>query len=361
MKIFSIIFSLLIIFTCRAFPQQMVDNVVKYFDGVSMSAESGEGIPSDSTTHATSDSITHTADSTAHTTKDSTTHVVVDSTTRATDLTAHTVDSTAHAAVDTTPQPKYGWRHTMVGGLNLTQISFSDWSQGGQNAFAWATSIEGQSNDEEKRTSWTNSYKFGFGQTKIGGQNVRKSDDRIDLESVISYKAGKYIDPYFSATFRSQFAVGYSYDNNSYATPVSKFMDPGYMTQSLGAGFQPITEIKIRTGAALREIFASQFTNYTNDPNTNGHNKTKIEGGVQVATDIQWKLDDNLLLTSKTEMFAAFKKLDQVIVHSDNSIVAQVNSYVKVLINAQLINEAPVTPRTQVKQTLAVGLSYTIL
>jgi hypothetical protein len=348
-------------FTFTAFSQDMTTDFAANLDDVSTLTEPAVWIPNDSTVHATANSTLHTADSTTHTTTDSTTHVAVDSTRRAADLTAHTADSTAHAAMDTTPQPKYGWRHTMVGGLNLTQISFSDWSQGGQNAFAWATSIEGQSNDEEKRTSWANSYKLGFGQTKIGGQNVRKSDDRIDLESVISYKAGKYIDPYFSATFRSQFAVGYSYDNNGYATPVSKFMDPGYMTQSLGAGFQPITEIKIRTGAALREIFASQFINYTNDPNTNGHNKTKIEGGVQVATDIQWKLDDNLLLTSKSEMFAAIKKLDQVIVHSDNSIVAQVNSYVKVLINVQLINEAPVTPRTQVKQTLAIGLSYTIL
>ncbi len=361
MKNLGIIFPLLAIFTFTAFPQQLADNRATTFDGVSMSTESGQEIPNDSTTHAASDSITQTADSTAQATKDSTKHVVVDSTTQAADLTAHAADSTAHAAVDTTPQPKYGWQHTMAGGLNLTQISFSDWSQGGQSAFAWATSIEGQSNDEEKRTSWTNSYKLGFGQTKIGGQDVRKSDDRIDLESVINYKFGSYIDPYFSATFRTQFAVGYTYDKLGVATAVSKFMDPGYMTQSLGAGFQPITEIKIRAGAALREIFASQFINYTNDPNTNGHKTTKIEGGVQIATDIQWKLDDNLLLTSKTDMFAAFKKLEQAIVHSDNSIVAQVNSYVKVLINVQLINEAPVTPRTQIKETLAVGLSYTIL
>lgn len=337
MKYFSAIVFLITLCTLTAYSENMLGNTIQNPDSV------------------TTDSTKHTAsDSTAHSSADSTTHAVPDTT-------VHAADSTAHTAADTTAQQQFGWQHTMVGGLNLTQISFSDWAQGGQNAFAWAISIEGQSVDNEEKTSWSNSYKFGFGETKIGGQDVRKSDDRIDLESVINYKSGRYIDPYFSATFRSQFAVGYAYDKNGVATPVSKFMDPGYMTQSLGAGFQPITQIKLRLGAALREIFASQFLNYTNDPGTNGHKTTKIEGGAQAVTEIQWKLDDNLLLTSKIELFSAFKKFSQVIVHSDNSIVAQVNKYVKALINVQVINEAPITPRTQVKETLALGLSYTIL
>ena len=34
-------------------------------------------------------------------------------------------------------EPKYGWQKEMVGGINLTQTSLSNWTQGGENSFAW--------------------------------------------------------------------------------------------------------------------------------------------------------------------------------------------------------------------------------
>jgi hypothetical protein len=60
-------------------------------------------------------------------------------------------------------------------------------------------------------------------------------------------------------------------------------------------------------------------------------------------------------------MFAPFKQFDRVIVRSDNTIAMKVNQYVTVNFNVQLINDANVTPRTQTKEALAVGLSYTLL
>jgi hypothetical protein len=34
-------------------------------------------------------------------------------------------------------EPKYGWQKEIVGGINLTQTSLSNWTQGGENSFAW--------------------------------------------------------------------------------------------------------------------------------------------------------------------------------------------------------------------------------
>ncbi len=64
---------------------------------------------------------------------------------------------------------------------------------------------------ETEKISWNNTYKFAFGQTRLGDQGVRKTDDKIDLETVLTYKLGTMINPYFGATFKSQFASGYPY------------------------------------------------------------------------------------------------------------------------------------------------------
>ncbi|HTY36800.1 MAG TPA: DUF3078 domain-containing protein [Bacteroidota bacterium] len=263
------------------------------------------------------------------------------------------VDSAVHASGP--------WKHTMVAGLNLTQVSFTDWAQGGENADAWAVSAEGRSERNDTSTDWTNDYKFAFGQTKIGSQSTRKSDDKIDLGTVLTLKLGSYINPYAAASLKSQFAVGYIYDNAGNATAVSKFFDPAYIMQSVGAGYQPITQIKTRLGLALREILTSEFPVYADDPSTQQVEKTRIEGGAEAAVNIEWKVMDNILFTSTVELFSAFKTFDQVVVRSDNTLAAQVNKYITANFNVQLINERPVTPRTQVKQTIALGLRYAIL
>ena len=106
---------------------------------------------------------------------------------------------------------------------------------------------------------------------------------------------------------------------------------------------------------------APLYTQYADDPATTGIEKTSVKGGFESVTNVEWKVGENMLFTAKLELFSAFDKLDQVIVRSDNTLAAKVNKYVSVIVNVQLINERAVTPRTQVKQTLGLSLSYQLL
>lgn len=264
-------------------------------------------------------------------------------------------------AQDSTKVPDWGWKHSLVSGLNLTQVAFADWAQGGENALAWALSLEGKSVNDQEKNNWSNSYKLAFGQARLGGLGLRKTDDKIDLETILTYKLGTYVNPYAAATLKSQFAQGYKYDAAGNKIPVSKLFDPGYLTQSVGAGYQPMPEIKTRLGAALREIFTSEFTGYADDPTTTTIENTRVDGGLESVTDVEWKMDDNILFTSKLELFAPFKNIDEIVIRNDNTIAAAVSKYIAVNLNLQLINEKQISPRTQIKQTLAIGLRYRLL
>ena len=268
----------------------------------------------------------------------------------------------AYGQQDSSAPPKYGWAHSVVAGLTATQVSFNNWTQGGENALAYTVSLEGKSTDDLAEINWANDYKFAYGQTRLGDQGVRKTDDKIDLASVLSYKLGGVLNPYVAATFKTQFTRGYKYDGGGTATGVSDFFDPGYLTQSAGAVYQPIPEAKTRFGFALREIVTSRFAPlYTDDPSTAGVEKTRVNGGLESVTEVNWKLADNILLTSKLELFDAFNAMDVIIVRSDNTLAMKVNKYIVVNVNVQLINERPVSPRMQVKQTLALGLTYSLI
>lgn len=258
-------------------------------------------------------------------------------------------------------QPQYGWKHGLVSGLTLTQVSYTDWAQGGENSLSYTTSLDGKSMLEEQTSVWTNDYKFAFGQTRLGTQGLRKTDDKIDLSSVFTYKLGGYVDPYAAATVKTQFAKGFAYDAAGNATELSAFFDPAFLTQSAGASYQASKEVKTRLGLALREIITNNFNQYADDPTTTTVEKTKIDGGLESVTNVEWIVMENIQLTSQLELFAAFKKLDEVVVRNNTTLSAKVNQYVTVMFNVQLINEKQITPHTQIKETLALGLSYSLL
>ena len=86
-------------------------------------------------------------------------------------------------------------KNSLVAGLTLTQIAFTDWAQGGENALSYSLSADGKAEDDELGTNWTTLYKFAFGQTRLGDQGLRKTDDIIDLSTVFTYKIDKYLNP----------------------------------------------------------------------------------------------------------------------------------------------------------------------
>lgn len=268
-------------------------------------------------------------------------------------------EQAAKAGQDTTKH--YGWKHAIVTGLNLTQVSFKDWVQGGDNALAYTLWGKGSSTQQLESTDWSNNYKITFGQTRLASQGLRKTDDEVHFESLLIYKVGVHINPYVSATMRTQIAKGYKYAADQ-EIAVSKAFDPAYLTQSAGVAYKPIPEVTTRVGAGVREVLANEYAVlYTDDVETPALEKSKIQGGFESVTSVEWPFAENMLLSSSLEMFAPFKTLDQIIVRSDNTIAAKVNKYVTVNLNVALINDRRVTPRTQMKQTLALGVSYTIL
>lgn len=261
-----------------------------------------------------------------------------------------------------TAKPDYGWKHTLISTVTLTQVSYTDWAAGGDNALAYAAIADGKSVDDQINTNWATSYKFAFGQARLGGKGLRKTDDRIDLETVLTYKLGTYINPYTAGTFKTQFTEGFKYNDDGTSTRVSHLMDPAYATQSVGVGYQPVKEVKTRLGFALRETFADRYAAvYSDDPETPELETTKIEGGLESVTEAEAKVDDNILFKSKLELFAPFKQLDVIVMRMDNTLSAAISKYFNVNLNVQLINERAITPRTQVKETLSLGFTYKLL
>ncbi len=257
---------------------------------------------------------------------------------------------------------KVGWYESAVAGLNLSQVAFSDWSQGGDNSLAF--SLFGMFGANYYAMPWQleNNLKLAYGRTKLGENSFRTNDNELYLESVLTYNVdGWKVNPYFSNTVRTVLSKGYDYSVDP-AVQTSNFFDPGYITQSLGLNYDQIKGFKTRLGFAIQETITKDFNQYSDDPDTkNKIEKFKFETGLESVTEGDVEFAKNMLLNTKLRLFTRFNMLDVWDVRWDNTITAKVNDFVNVNLNVLIIYEKSQSLRTQIKEALQLGFTYTIL
>jgi hypothetical protein len=255
-----------------------------------------------------------------------------------------------------------GWKVNAVVGAGLSQASFSNWAQGGENSFAYTLSGLMNGTLHGERTRWSNTLSLRYGQAKLGDDEAKKTDDEIYFESIFVYRAWTPFHTYAAATLRTQFAPGYDYPDNAPRVRVSKFFDPAYLTQSVGVIYEPSTIFTSRLGVALREVLTSEFPLYADDPETVTEiEKTRVDVGMEWVSTLKYEFLPNMVYASRLELFAPFDAFDRVVVRWDNVISGKINDWFSVNLGWQMLNDVNVTPRTQWKQTLTLGVSYQLL
>ncbi len=253
------------------------------------------------------------------------------------------------------------WIPTMVTGLNISQIAFSNWTQRGSNAFTWT--VTGKVGLDYKSDGWLlrNRAKAAYGRTKLGGQGYITNDNELFLENVLSYSAGWATDPFFSNTVITTLTKGYNYNSG---TPIliADFFDPGYVTQSLGFSYGKLKFVATRLGLATQEVFANKHREYTDNPKTPDKVEAfKLETGFESVSQTKVHVADNILLTSGVRLFTRFENLTVWDVRWDNVIAAKVNSFINVNFNYQLVYQQDQSTTTQMKEGLQLGVVYTVL
>lgn len=131
--------------------------------------------------------------------------------------------------------------HWKTGGIfsaAVSQGTQQNWAAGGDHSsFTLGTRGNLYANYADKRNNWDNNLDMAFGYLNTSSTGAQKSDDRINIYSKYGYRFSNYW--YYSAmiSFRSQFANGYNYPDDS--TIVSHFLAPAYVLASLGFNFKP--------------------------------------------------------------------------------------------------------------------------
>ncbi len=252
-----------------------------------------------------------------------------------------------------------GWKRTASGLANLSQSYFDNWTKGGSDALNWEINLAGSAVLDSTDYTWESKGKAAYGQTKIANLDARKSSDELALETIYTRKLNAWINPFASASVQSQFMPGYTYNSaGDTSTRVSGSFDPSYAMQTLGVGYNWEKELQLRLGGALKETFSSKRFGYADKKSTAKIETFKPEPGASFTANYQKGLMENILLNSTLDIFANFKGIDQVDTRWENTITAKINTYVNVNFGLDILYDKDLSTRRQIKENLAVGISF---
>ena len=264
------------------------------------------------------------------------------------------------------------WKLKSLHSLNGTQSSFVNWNAGGRNNISLNASILASANFNKEMWSWSNDLSLAFGGIKYLDESevfmYQKTDDKIDLSSMAGIRISKKFLISLNAGFKTQFADGFNYPNDSIA--ISKFMAPGYMNLALGTDY-----IKDANFSVFGSPFAAKTT-FVMDDSLSQIGSFGVEKGSRVRHEfgafikLKWNaaLMKNIEMKSKLELFSNYLNNPQNIdVNAELVFVFRVNSLFSATAQWNLIYDddiqirdmdGNVGPRTQFKSVLGIGISY---
>ena len=203
------------------------------------------------------------------------------------------------------------WYPSLESGLTLTQSVYSDnWSGGDKGSIVWTfITNAGLESQLRENVNWNNTLKLAFGQTHQQTANAagerswerpEKSTDLVDLETVLRLTLGRAIDPVVSARLETQFQDASDVQGRTLS------FNPLKIKGSAGIARQIFNEdnrnLLTRLGFAYRWASRRLFTGDAPDWATDA--KSTNDGGIEWVTDTRMKLLNNRVSwTSKLTVF----------------------------------------------------------
>ena len=259
------------------------------------------------------------------------------------------------------------WKTKLNFGVNLNQAAFSDnWSGGGVNSIALGSLLNYKAEYNKDGKNFTSEVLLQYGKLKNEGQLERKTNDRMFFDNKAALRISENWSFFGSISFESQFDSGYLYGKdaggNETRKIISKFMAPGYLTESVGFEYKPAKFFSLRLGTGTaRQTFLLDTTLYKNNPKNFGVDigkRFKNELAFQGVANFDKDIATNINLKARYLLFAAYENINNIDQRLDVTLTARVNRLVNVTVGATALYDDDFSGKVQSSHNLALGISF---
>ena len=256
---------------------------------------------------------------------------------------------------DTIPAPK--WKiHGRVAFI-FNQSSFSNWASGGENTVAGNININYDFNYKQGNINWDSRIISGYGLSYLGAQGYRKTNDRLEVNSLLGVKTGNYWFLSFIGNFRTQYANGFDYSKKPKAA-VSGFFSPAYLTFGPGMLWKKSDNLSINIApATARYTFVSN--SFSGQFGVAEGKNAAFSLGFNLSSYYKLQLMENIemenIITLYSDYLANVRNVD---LDYQTNIRFKVNKNIKMHITFHTIIDDNASSRIQFRQLFGLGVNY---
>lgn len=280
--------------------------------------------------------------------------------------------SKAQTSAAIEPLPEKLWKKTAETSLNFSQASFSNnWQGGGTNNIAILATGNFTASYKKGKASWDNKANMQYGILKNKGEELRKSNDIIFLDSKYGHQLSKKWIAFGAINFMSQFDNGYTFTKDVHEATVknkiSAFMSPATITESFGIEYKPKSYFNARLGlGSTKQTLVLDQSLY----NAVDTIKYGVPVGKKVINALGFQLlgnyDKNIykdIVNLKVRYVGFFNydnlfKPDTWTHRIDFIATAKISKYINVTFNAVLLYDQNQSKNWQRSQIFGLGISF---
>jgi hypothetical protein len=259
------------------------------------------------------------------------------------------------------------WLTNGTASLLFNQSTFDNWIAGGENNISGTVGLNYDFNYKKGVWSWDNKVIASYGLVKTRNSAfAKKTDDRLELSSILGKKATERW--YYSAllTFRTQFTKGYNYDVDENGAEIreefTNFFSPAYLVVGPGMMYKRDENFFFNLSPA-----SSKFTFV--DPKYTLPDEAYF--GVKEGNSMRYELGFNAALYYKLDVIAnvTFENIlglysnyledpQNVDINYQLNILLRINRYLTTNLSFQTIYDDNAYQGWQIRQVFGVAANY---
>jgi hypothetical protein len=259
------------------------------------------------------------------------------------------------------------WTTKGTATILFNQSTFDNWIAGGENNISGNLGVNYDFNYKKDDWNWDNKIIASYGVVKTKTSAfAKKTDDRLELNSLLGKKAQGYW--FYSAflNFRTQFTKGYVYDTDAFGAEIrneyTSFMSPGYLSFGPGMLWKRNDNLKFNISPVTSKItFVDKAMTLPDDAyfGVKEGESMRYELGFNASGYYKVDVIANVSFENILNLYSNYlEEFQNVDLDYQLNIVLKVNRHLSTNISFQTIYDDNAFRGFQLRQVFGVGANY---
>lgn len=239
----------------------------------------------------------------------------------------------------------------------FNQANFSNWVSGGQDNVAGNMNVNYDFNYKKGKWNWDNKLITVYGLSHLTGKGYRKTNDRIEYNSLLGIKSEGFWFFSFFTNFKTQYARGYDYKPTP-KLPVSDFFSPAYLSFGPGILWKKSDDFRFNIApATVRYTFVSD--EFSGKFGVEEDENTSFSLGFNFSGYYKFEAMDNIDIENILAVYSDYlDKPQNVDIEYQMNMFFKVNKFIYVNVTLHTIVDSNASTRVQFREEFGLGLSY---